>query len=482
MSDDMNSKIKKGVLWKSIEVILKKIISTVVTIILARILSPEDYGVVAITTIFITFASIFIQGGFCIAIIREPDLNKEDISTVSLLNIAFAFVLYTAIFFLAPFVSLFYKNEQLLAVLRVVAIIIIIQSYYAVPMALVTRDMNFKVLSISGTISSLTSGIVGIVLAYMGYGPWALVGQQLVLYIFDAFFITILTKYQLSLSFSRTSFSKLIRFSINTIVTSFLDFVGNNATGMLLGKFLSIEKLGYYNKGIMFPEIIGLNLYTIVNSTSLPALSAESSDKRKLADRLMNYVGSTLFIMLPIMIGLLLISDYMIPLVIGNKWSGSIPVMRYFCIVYLMNPFRALAYNTLYALGKSKVNVLFEIIRCVLLVILTYIVLVIQKSDINILAFYVAIVCMLISVCAFGFVVFYVEVNKRRLIREFLNNVLITIIMVITIVPIRFLRLQMITKLVLMIFFGAISYVLAAYITHNSYLYIVKAIVRKSKK
>jgi len=263
--------------WKFIETISKKGLSLIISLVLARKLMPEHYGIIALTTVFITFSDIFILNGFNIALIRKYDVKPVDYSTVMCLSLLFSAVLYLVFFLIAPLIAGYYKTPELKPALRVIMVLLFFQSCSTVERAKATREMKFKLMSIVAFSSNVVAGSIGVVLAYKGFGVWALVVQQVALNFFDMILMTILLKWDFSIQFSRESAKDLFKFSAAVIGASFLDFAGNNITSLVIGKVNSTEKLGYYNRGSMLPEQVYMNVYNTINSAMLPVLASRST-------------------------------------------------------------------------------------------------------------------------------------------------------------------------------------------------------------
>lgn len=485
---DIGQKTGIGIVWKTMEVVLKKIISTVVTIILARILSGEDYGIIALTTVFITFSNVFTQNGFGLALVREKNLEKRDISTALTSNLVFTSLLYCLIFVFAPYIAEFYKTELLCDVLRVISLTVIVQGFYSIPMSVCTRQMRFKYISISGTLSSALSCVAGVVLAYLGFGVWALVAQQLVMSGVDCILLPILSKFRISFIFSRGSFKKLIKFSVGSSAASLLDFAGNYGVSLLLGRAISVEQLGIYNKGVLLPELIGLNVFNIINATMLPALVASSSDKEHFDGEIKKFISKTYYIMLPIMLGLFLVSDQAIPVLLSDKWNAAIPVMEMYCLVYLVNPLRAFAYNAFYAKGQTSKSIIIEAVRAILMLTSASVVLYAMNGDIVTLSVAVAVVYSVVSLLSVLWLFLAYKIDSRDLLKEILDALILTVVMAICVCAVDFLPLGVTATLIVKILIGALIFVLMSVYTKNANFYsilgflsVIKARIFKRK-
>ena len=265
-------------IWKFMELFSKKIIALILSTILARLLNPDAYGVVALTTVFITFSDIFITNGFNIALIRKNSVNAVDYSTVMVMSLLFSAVLYTIFFLAAPFLANFYETPEFCPVLRVLTLLIFLKSISSVIRAKMTRELMFKKMSLVSVVTSTLASLFGIAFAYNGFGVWALVLQQILANLFDVIALTIVFKWKYSLKVSINAVKEMLTFTIGVIGTSFLDFLGNNINSIVIGKAYRTTDLGYYNRGFIYPETISLNTYNAITSVLLPTLASRQGN------------------------------------------------------------------------------------------------------------------------------------------------------------------------------------------------------------
>ena len=291
-----------SVIWKFTDIMFRKIIGFIIAMLLARLIEPEAYGIIALTTVFIAFSDIFILNGFNVALIQKKIISDKDYSTVFCMSFIFSVILYFIFFFSAPFVADFYNSAELKYVLRIITVVILFQSVTTVIRAKATREMAFKKMAISSSISSVFAGIVGVIFAYYGYGVWALVVQQLLSSCLDMFFMIIFFSWKVSFRFSKRIAYSVSKFSFGVIGTAFLDFCGNNMSSLVIGKSYSTIDLGYYNRGNMLPETIGLNVYNAINSALLPTLASHQSNSDELKYMTRKIMSLSVYIIFPYII------------------------------------------------------------------------------------------------------------------------------------------------------------------------------------
>ena len=352
-----------GAMWKIIESFSSKGITMVVSFILARMLYPEDYGVIALTTIFINFSNILIEGGFSTTLIRKKDVDDSDYSCVLTVSFTIATVLYIIFFIIAPYVAEYYEEPLFCPVLRVLSLTVFISAFSATRSAIVNRNMQFRFLCYCNIISSIISGAIGIIAAYNGAGVWALVIQRL---LYNALLTTLLfikVRFKIKWMVSIERIKEIVQFSTGVISASLLYFVANNLYGIVIGKKYSVEDLGYYSKGNQLPEQLSLYTFTAVSGVLLPTISSYQDDVERVKHIIRKVTAFSSYVIFPLMVGLMLTSDEMIVLLLSAKWRPAAPIMIGACIYYIGMPFTLMNAQVYYALGHSFMKLRIEVIR-----------------------------------------------------------------------------------------------------------------------
>lgn len=454
-------------MWKFMDVISRKMISLVISVVLARLIAPEAYGVIALTTVFITFSDIFILNGFNIAIIRKERVRDIDYSTVICMSFAFSAVLYVLFFIAAPYVSAFYESPELKSVLRVITILIFFQSIATVIRAKGTREMAFKKMSISAFLSNVSAGVIGVILAYFGWGVWALVVQQLLANFFDMIVMMIMFKWHLSFKFSGAIAKQLSRFTFGVLGTSFLDFLGNNVNSLVVGKSYSTTDLGYYNRGNMFPETIGLNTYNAINSVLLPTLASRQNDEESMKRVTRKVMSLTEYIIFPMMFGLIGVSNILVPFLLTEKWNPCIALLNFCCIYYAVNPIRAIGYSVFYAKGESKITVRIEVMRAALMIANLLVIVVLLNKSIYWLMASNAIISIIVAMVTQYLVKKCIGYSHKELFADLLPALVMSVIVMLITRGIGFINIGRFPLLLLQMMNGVGFYVLASIIFRN---------------
>lgn len=454
--------------WKFLELFSKKVIALVLSTILALLLSPDVYGIVALTTVFITFSDIFIMNGFNVALVRKKEICDVDYSTVMVMGVCFSTVLYALFFFLAPFLAKFYKEPEFCNVLRVLSVLIFFKAIASVIKARATRELQFKKMSFVSVLTSTLAILFGIAFAINGFGVYALVFQQLLANLLDVIALSFVFRWKYSLRFSKQSAGEMTRFTLGVLGTSFLDFFGNNLSNLVVPKVYSSTELGYLNRGNAYPETIGLNMYNSINGVLLPTLASRQDNEEGMKRAIRKVISVSCYMIFPLMFGMIAVSDSFVTVVLTEKWVPCIPILICSSLLYALNPIRAIGYNVFYAIGKSKRCVQIEAVRTLLYVLNLLVTIVVLRKSIYVFAALnvgIALVCVIITQHLVGKCVQY---RWQEFFKDVIPTFLLCIVMILGVRTVCYLKISGPIILVLQIVLGALIYVVGSIITRNS--------------
>ena len=353
--------------WKIVESFSSKGITMIVSIILARLLMPQDYGVIALTTIFLNLSDILIDGGFSTTLIRKKEVDDCDYSSVLMVSFLIATGLYVIFFCIAPIVADYYEEPLFSPVLRVLGLTVFIQAFTATRTAIVNRNMQFKTLCYCNIVASSVSGIAGIIAAYVGLGVWALVIQRLMQNALVTGLLFIKVKFKLRWQIKIERLKEIIRFSVGVVSASLLYFVSNNMYSAVIGKRYSVTDLGYYSKGNQLPEQLSLYTFSAVSGVLLPTISSYQDDIERVKYIIRKVTAFSTYVIFPLMVGMMLTAEELIVLLLTEKWRAAAPIMIGSCIYYIGMPFTLMNSQIYYALGHSFMKLKIEIIRFILM-------------------------------------------------------------------------------------------------------------------
>lgn len=352
-----------GAIWKVVEQFSAKGLSMVFSIVLARILEPNDYGLIALTVVFTNLSDILIDGGFSTTLIRKKDVDEYDFSSVWLISVSIATILYTAIFLIAPVVSSYYGEPQLTAVLRVIALLLFIQAFSSVRTAFVNRNMQFKLLFKCNFIGTAISGVLGILAALAGWGVWALVVQRLAQQIILTALLLVKLRWKMVWKFSVSRIKQMLRFSVGVVTSSLINYFSSSLYSLIIGKKYSVEDLGYYDKGGQLPTQVSLYTFGAMSNVLLPTLASYQTDLERVKQIVRKVVQMTTYLIAPMMVGLALVSEETVILLFTDKWLPIVPIMQWNCLYYFATPLMLINVQVFFALGSSGKRVKAELIR-----------------------------------------------------------------------------------------------------------------------
>lgn len=362
-SENLKEKSIFATFWKFLERFAAKVVSLVVSIVLARLLTPDDYSVVGIVSIFFVFANVFISGGFNTALIQKKEVGVVDYSSVLFLNTFVAIIIYAIIFICAPFLSAIYEQPILIPVFRIMGLTLFINAFKSILCAQVSRSLQFKKFffaTIGGTVSS---AIVGITMAIKGYGPWALVAQQMTNSLIDTVILAFTTKFRLAFKISFQKLGVLFKYGWKIFVASIISTLYDEINPLVIGTRYSGADLSYYTKGRSFPYLINTTLSDTFSSVLFPVMSKVQEDKSVLLHCLRRFMRVASFIIFPSMVGFAMVSENFIRVVLTNKWLSASVYIQIFCMVFMLNIIQRGNIEVIRASGRSDLLLIMEIIK-----------------------------------------------------------------------------------------------------------------------
>lgn len=357
------SKVFSGVIWTALERFSASGISFIVSIVLARVLMPDDYGLVAMVMIFITLADVFINSGFNTALIQNKDADDLDFSTVFWCSIAMSLVIYAALFFCAPLVADFYGETALVLLLRVFALRIPMAVPNSIQHAYVSRNMIFKSFFFSTLISTLASGAVGIALALMGFGAYALIGQYFTKTIFDTIVLAFIVDWRPRLSFSWQRARGLMRYGTAVLAADLSGQFFDQLRGLIIGKFYTSADLAFYNRGQQFPQFIASNVSSAIMAVLFPAIANEADDMARVHAMTRRALKTMGFVFFPLMIGLACVAAPLVDVLLTPKWEGCVFFLQVLAISNALGLWGGVSLNSLKAIGKGGALVKLEVVK-----------------------------------------------------------------------------------------------------------------------
>ena len=362
----LKEKTVSGVGWSAFDSIAKYGITFIVGVILARLLSPDEYGLIGILTIFINLFNVIVDGGFTNALIRKQGATEKDYCTVFYTNLVISIFLAATLFACARPIALFFEREELVNLSRVMSIIVIINALSIVQRTRLTKKIDFKTQTKITVISSLVSGVIGIGMAMKGFGVWSLVGQQISNQLVTTIFLWLYNKWIPRLVFSWNSFKELWDFGWKLLVSGFLGSLTDDIYNAVIGKSFSPQSLGYYSRSQQFANIFSINIATVVNRVSFPVLSPLQNNPQKLKAAYSRIIRCTMLITFVLMLGLAAVAKPFILVLIGEKWLTSVYYLQIICLYAMLNPLHVLNLNVINVVGRSDLTLKLKVIKTIL--------------------------------------------------------------------------------------------------------------------
>lgn len=358
-----NGNIISNMIWRFAERCGAQGVAFIVSLVLARLLEPRAYGIIALITVFTSILNVFIDSGFGNALIQKKDADDIDFSSVFYFNITICSILYILMYLSAPYIAWFYNDEQLTPVIRVLSLTLVISGVKNVQQAYVSKTMQFKRFFFATLGGTLGAAILGIVLAYKGYGVWALVAQQLFNSTLDTIILWLTVKWKPKAVFSWQRLKALLSYGWKFLASSLINTIYQKIRSLIVGKHYSSADLAFLNKGDQFPALLINNINTSINSVLLPAMSNEQENSKRVKEMTRRAIKTSSYIIWPAMFGLAAIATPLIRMILTEKWLPCVFFLRINCFVYAFQPIQTANLNAIKAMGRSDLFLKLEIIK-----------------------------------------------------------------------------------------------------------------------
>ena len=397
MAQSVRSQLLHGVIWNFVEKVLVKGASFVIGIILARLLSPSDFGLIGMLAVFISISNVFIEGGLAKALIQRKDCQDIDFSTAFVSNVGMSLVIYLVLFLSAPLIAAFYDEPILTDITRILSLNFVFGSFNIVQRAKLMANVDFKSLAQINVITTIVSGLVGIMMAYLGAGVWTLVGQTLCSSIVLLFLFPIYSKWTPSIKFSKNSFCQLFNFGSKLMITGIYSVILNNISTICIGRFYKSSQLGFYTRASQFSEMISSTLYDVMGNVTFPVLSHLQDERDRLIAVYRRSLFLTAMIIFPIMILCALLARPLVLILLTDKWLPCVVLMQWLFLARMFTPLSAINMNILNAVGRSDLFMKLDFSKAPLILVVLSITIPIGVEAITIGSFCTSFICFFIN-------------------------------------------------------------------------------------
>ena len=373
MSSSLKQQTISGVLWSALQKFGTMGVALISNFVLARLLSPDDYGCIGILAIFIIVANTFVVGGFAGALVQKKEPTDEDYSTVFYWNVVVAVLLYVGLYFSAKYIAAFYKISLLQPVLKVQGVVLVINALSVVQLNKLRKELNFKSMSVVQLVATVVSVVVAVVMACYGYGVWSLVAQQLVVSFITTALLWYVSPWRPVLCFSLKSFKALFAYGAFLLFSDLLNSICENIQGLIIGRRYSVADMGFYSQARKMEEVPTITISHVVATVTFPVFAKLQNDKERLywavrrSLRLMNFVN------FPLMILLMVVAEPLFIILFSDKWVDSVPYFRILCVAGLVNCLQSVNYQVTAAVGRSKALFRWNIVKRVVGLLLLFV-------------------------------------------------------------------------------------------------------------
>lgn len=349
--------------WSAIEKFTVQGITFLLQVILARLLVPSDYGIIGMVAIFLHIAQVFVDTGFANALIQKKECTQTDYSTVFVYNLLVSIVIYVFFYFISPFVAYFYETPELTKVMRVISITIVLNAIPIVNRTILIKDVNFKIIAKISLIATITSGIIGVTMAYYGLGVWALCGQTIILSVVQCILFYVFEKWRPSAIFSIKSFKLLFSFGSRMLITNLIGAFYTNMYTLVIGKRFSKVELGNYTRADQFASFPASSFVAIIARVVYPVFCKIQDDDKKLREAYRRIIRLSSYFIFPVMICILSLAEPFIHVFLTDKWSGAVIFMQILSLDWILNHLTSINLNLLYVKGRTDLALRLEIIK-----------------------------------------------------------------------------------------------------------------------
>lgn len=470
---DLKSRAINGLIWKFAEKLGMQGIQLTIQIVLARFLLPEDYGIVGLLTIFTTISDVFILQGFTTALIQKKNADELDYSSVFWANIILSIVIYFILFWSAPLVAIFYKEVSLTLIMRVLSLNVIIGAISAVHNAIMSKTLDFKKSFIRGLANIGTQGIVGILLAIKEFGPWALVISKLSGAFVGTVVLCFTVKWHPKNQFSLSRVKSLFKYSSKILGTNLLNTIFNNIHSLIIGRYYTSADLGYYQRGLQIPQTMMTAVDGSMSEVLYPTLSLVQNDLGKLKNALRRSMKLSMYITLPMLMGLLGTAESLTVLLLTDKWLASVPYMKLACIVCAFWPL-ASRNQALNAIGRSDITFKLSIISKG--ITLTFILICVPFGIYSIMMGTIASSCIYMWLTSY-YIERFIKYNTKEFIYDIFPIVFLSVIMAFVVSVIDYIKLHYMARLMIQVISGVLVYGIGSWLMKiDSFFYLVNVV------
>lgn len=480
MENELKGKAISSLLWRFLERCGAQGVTFLVTIVLARLLAPEVYGLMALVTVFTAILQVFVDSGMGNALIQKKDADDLDFSSVFFFNLVMCIALYLVLFFCAPLIAAFYHNPELTLVIRVLGITLLIAGVKNVQQAYVSRKLQFKRFFFATLGGTIGAAVIGIAMAYMGFGIWALVAQSLFNTMLDTVILWLTVRWRPKMMFSFARLKVLLRYGWKLLISALLHTFYTNLRTLIIGRLYTPTDLAYYEKGQSFPTLIVSNINASIDSVLLPTMSGVQDSRKNVKTITRRAIVTSSYLMWPMMIGLAVVAKSLVVLLLTEKWLAAVPFLQITCFALGLEPLQTANLNAIKAVGRSDIFLKLEIVKKTISIVIL------------LLSMRIGVVAIAVSGLAYSVIATMLNAapNKKLLgysyfeqVKDILPSFTLAILMGAVVYPIALIPMPMILLLLAQVVTGVVFYVgVSAILKLEPFYYILNTIRQFKRK
>jgi O-antigen/teichoic acid export membrane protein len=459
--DNIRKVAFSGVMWQFASRIGSNGIQFLTYLILARLLQPQDFGIIAIVGVFINFSNILVNSGLGTALVQSKKVDEIDYSTVLYVSVIISLIFYTVIFFAAPYIAEYYHQEAIVGVLRIYSISIILFAINGVQTSIILRKLEFKKISIISSIPVVISGIISILMAFSGFGIYALVANSISSGLISIVLFSIFLKWVPKRVFSIGRIKNLFSFGYKMLLGNLIEEAYKSIYPLIIGKVFSAKSLGFYNLGRQIPSLVTATINASVTSVAFPLYSHNQDDNYRLKTMVRQSLTLGNFVIFPIVAGIAALADQLVPLLFTEKWLPSVPYLQLFCIIYGLSHLDTYNFHAISAIGKSSVFLKYQIIKKILGVVVLLITL---PFGIKVIMYGQVILAIISIIINFKPNFKWLNYNIKEQLNDIWPYLLASIIMFVGISLSGLIVMNLLPKLIIEAIIGLIIYLSMAFI------------------
>ena len=459
-TQQLKSKTITSFIWRFSERLASHFVSFVVTIVLARLLMPNDYGIVALAMVFVNIANVFISSGLNTSLIQKKDVDNIDYSTIFYATALLSVVVYGGLYVGAPYFAALYDNYEIVEVLRVLGLLLPLSSFNAIQQANVSRNLNFKYFFFATLFSAILAGIFGILLAYFGFGVWALVGQQLSNITFNTITLYSIVKWHPQRVFSFERLKQMLGFGVNLMLANFIGAIFSQLRNFLVGTKYTPSDLAYMTTGDSFPSLISNNIDASINTVLFPALSKVQNNKEDVKKGMRRAMMTSCYLVVPALFLLIAIADHLVIVLLTEKWAFSIPYLQILSLGYCFSILSNANLQSFNAIGRSDITFKLEFVKKPFLLLILFITMQISPLAIAIGTTIYSVIALIVNLYPNKKLIDYGILEQ---VCDVIPQFLLSFIMAVVVFLVGLIDMNMIALLIIQVVVGMVMYLAMSY-------------------